>query len=246
MKTLISYLFQMGLIVFFISSMLSCDQSSVNNEHEKENSIVRKKIPKAVTLTEKSEAEFVFSEKDLLINMLIDSNKLDYYQLDTEKSLLLWYCVTHTGYVKFNENKIGLQDGNIVEANLDICMDSIRNTDIDYYLMRETLVNTLKSVDFFDVKRYPTSSFKLTHISKVDANQYHMAGDLKIQDISHRISFKCTISQNDSTVIMISDKFSIDRTKWGLTIYSENYEQTDDSFLFTDMIAFRISMVFNR
>jgi len=47
-------------------------------------------------------------------------------------------------------------------------------------------------------------------------------------------------------MMMISERFSIDRTLWDITIYSENYEQTDDSFLFTDMVEFQVSLHLGR
>ena len=125
-------------------------------------------------------------------------------------------------------------------------MDSIRDTDIDYSLMKDVLTNTLKSADFFDVKKYPTSSFTLTHLKKDKGSFFWAKGQLKIKNISKTVQFRSSISINDSSVMLVSERFPIDRTLWGITIYSKNYEQTDDSFLFTDLVELQISLHLTR
>ncbi len=238
MRNIIAYLLHIGFIVLTIIFMASCN-STIENQQGK-----RKKIVKELDTTQiiNNEKKIVFTDAESIDKKEINQSEIKYYNLDTKKSILTWFCVTHTGYVKFKEGRVGVVNGEIAEANFALCMDSIRDTDIDYYLMRETLVNTLKSFDFFDIKKYPISSFQLTHLKGCDNNFYQAAGDLTIKGITQQINFKSTIIQNDSQMMMISERFSIDRTLWDLTIYSENYEQTDDSFLFTDMVEFQVSL----
>jgi len=160
--------------------MTSCN-SSVENQQGK-----RKKIVKEIDTTQikTNEKRIVFTEAESIRKKARNKSEIEYYDLDTGKSILTWFCVTHTGYVKFKEGRVGVVNGEIVVANFDLCMDSIRDTDIDYFLMRETLVNTLKSFDFFDIKKYPISSFQLTHLKKGEGSFYQAAGDLKIKDIT--------------------------------------------------------------
>ena len=238
MKNLIAYLLHFTFIVFAIVIMISCN-SQVENQEGKRKPIIKNTEAKKKTIIEK---ELVFSDTESLQSKAINEREIEYFHLDIEKSLLTWYCVTHTGYVKFKEGRVGVIGDEIMRADFALSMDSIRDTDIDYYLMRETLVNTLKSSDFFDIEKYPTSQFTLTHIKKGEGSFFQVAGNLRIKDISKQISFTSTIVQNDSSIMMISERFSIDRTLWDITIYSENYEQTDDSFLFTDMIDFQVTL----
>jgi len=218
--------------------MISCSSSNENQQGK------RKRINKKADTSQinKTKKEIIFTDAESIHKTAINESEIVYYELDTEKSILTWFCVTHTGYVKFKEGRVGVVNREIVSANFEICMDSIAVTDIDYILMRDVLVNTLKSADFFDKEKFPTSKFTLTHLKKEKGSFYQAAGDLRVRDITHQINFKSTIVQNDSLMMMISERFSIDRTLWDLTIYSENYEQTDDSFLFTDMVEFQVSL----
>jgi len=96
------------------------------------------------------------------------------------------------------------------------------------------------------VKKYPTSSFTLTHLKKDKGSFFWAKGQLKIKNISKTVQFRSSISINDSSVMLVSERFPIDRTLWGITIYSKNYEQTDDSFLFTDLVELQISLHLTR
>lgn len=242
MRNLITYLLQFSFIVFTIIFMISCSSSNENQQGK------RKPINKKEDTSQKNKTkkEIIFTDAESIPNKVINESEIEYYGLDTEKSILTWFCVTHTGYVKFKEGRVGVVGQDIVSAHFEICMDSIADTDIDYMLMREVLVNTLKSPDFFDIEKFPTSKFSLTHLKKGKGSFYQAAGDLRIRDITHQINFKSTIVQNDSLMMMISERFSIDRTLWDITIYSENYEQTDDSFLFTDLVEFQVSLRLRR
>jgi len=230
------HLHKIGFIVFIISVIMSCN-SSVEPIQGKRKMIIKNADS---SLHIKPKNKIVFNKEDLITKEIGQQEELQYYHLNTKKSLITWFCVTHTGYVKFKEGKLAMANNKIEEAQFEILMDSINDTDIDYFLMRETLVNTLKSSDFFDVIKYPTAIFTLSHLKKDQANSYWVAGDLQIKNIKKNISFKSTILQNDSSLMIISERFTIDRTLWDITIYSENYEQTDDSFLFTDMVDIKV------
>jgi len=230
----------------FITTLfvLSCGQT---NQGKK---VKQKRIATQVDTTKSkspSQKEYHFSEEDALQKKSIDhQTQIANYQIDKSRSIVYWHCVTHTGYIKFKNGQVDIANGEIVNAQFNVEMDSIRDTDIDYSLMKDVLTNTLKSADFFDVKKYPTSSFTLTHIKKDKGSFYLAKGILKIKDINKAIQFRSSISINDSSIMLVSERFPINRTQWGITIYSKNYEQTDDSFLFTDFVELQISLYLTR
>ena len=168
------------------------------------------------------------------------------YSIDLSASKIEWFCVIHKGYTLLKEGHITVVNNKITGGDFKILMDSIVDIDIDYYLMKATLENTLKSDMFFDVKKYPVSIFTITSTSDKGGNRYYVTGDLKIKDIVKPISFISTITTKNDTLLAKSDRFSINRTDWGVTIYSKNYPQTDDSFLFTDFIDFVITLVMTK
>ena len=243
MSNIFTYSLKWGAIIFVIILMVSCNQSNDNTQGK------RKAISEEV---EEKKAKQTIENQDILKDIeplqhkYKDNGEVVFYKLNIKKSLISWFCVTHTGYIKFKKGSIGVIDGEIISAQLEICMDSIADTDIDYLLMREVLTNTLKSADFFNVKEYPIATFTLSHLKKADGSFYHTAGDLKIREMSKPLYFKSSITQNDSLILIISERFSMDRTNWDITIYSENYEQTDDSFLFTDMVDLQVSLWLER
>ena len=75
-------------------------------------------------------------------------------------------------------------------------------------------------------------------------NTYEVVGNLTVKNITNQIRFNSNIQFQDSLIVVESERFAIDRTKWGLTIYSENFEQTDKSFLFTDLVEIQILLQF--
>ncbi len=227
------------LIIVFVLG--SCN-SPKKDHHESGKITDKTRIITESTLLNDS----LFVEKNAFKIKDIDKEKSQYYSLETGKSLLTWFCVTHTGYVKFKSGHFTMIDNKIVSGEFEIAMDSIRNTDIDYDLMRIVLENTLKSDSFFNVKAHPISKIKLTHLKVLDSNRFLMGGDLQINGINNRISFRTQIIQNDTSFLVLTDRFYIDRTRWGVTIYSRNFEQTDKSFLFTDSVSMKVTAVLNR
>jgi len=243
MKTFSIYFRAFFISIVLLMGISSCD-APPSHQQEKRKPIVKKEQNKPSDSISKT--KIVLTDADAIQKKTIDKDKITYYTLDHTKSIISWFCVTHTGYVKFESGKIGILDDDIVEAHFEVCMDSIADTDINYILMRDVLTNTLKSADFFDTGKYPKAIFTLSHLKKEEKHFYIAAGDLRIKDISKQIQFKSNIIHNDSMMMIISERFAIDRTLWDITIYSENFEQTDDSFLFTDMVDLQVTLYLKR
>jgi len=238
MKTKLSIL---SISIVLILVIISCSSPKKKNIEKTVTNVVETK-----TTVKTYEFDSLFIKDNEMSTKNIKKENIKYFNLNAEKSLLTWFCVTHTGYVKFKGGQVGMADDKIVSGEFEIAMDSIRDTDIDYDLMRIVLENTLKSDSFFNVKLHPTSIIKLTHIKTLESGRYLIGGNLEVNGISNRISFQTQIIQNDSSILVLTDRFYIDRTKWGVTIYSRNFEQTDDSFLFTDSVSIKVVAVLTK
>ncbi|HOI33529.1 MAG TPA: hypothetical protein PLC47_12220, partial [Bacteroidales bacterium] len=83
------------------------------------------------------------------------------YKLDVGKSILNWRADNHRGTTKFKSGTLGFSEEEMVEASFAIEMDSIKNTDIDYDLMRAVLENTIKSRELLHAAKFPLSYFNL-------------------------------------------------------------------------------------
>ena len=229
-----------SISIVLILALVGCSSPEKN---ELESVKLNKNEVKAVENTPAIDS--LFTKQYEIGNNNIKEENIKYFELDNEKSLLTWFCVTHTGYVKFKRGQFEMSENKIINGEFEIAMDSIRDTDIDYDLMRIVLENTLKSDSFFNVKAHPVSIFRLTHVNAIESNKYLIGGDLVINGKSNAISFRIQIIQNDSSILVLTDRFYIDRTKWGITIYSKNFEQTDKSFLFTDSVSMKVTAVLN-
>lgn len=165
------------------------------------------------------------------------------FDIDTSQSIIHWKCDNHRGTLKIKEGSISVKKGKIVGGNFIIHMESIENDDIENTLMRKTLENILKSEEFFDVEQYPTAEFTLTNSEEKSGGGYWIAGDLTLIGKTRRICFNSNISLGKSLLEAETEKFSIDRTKWGITTYSPDYAKSDASFIVSNNIYFTIHLV---
>lgn len=223
------------LPVIIIVALVSCNQST-------EKRVSNNEMEDSGEVNPSSDIDAKMISFDSVEYRAIKGVEGESYIVDCEESCINWFCVTHSGYVKFKEGTAMLADGNVLNGNFEICMDSISNIDIDYQLMKEVLENTLKSSDFFDVEKFPLAYFNVVRVMEISGDSCEVVGNLTIKDITNQIRFNTNIKSEDSLVLVKSERFVIDRTKWGLTIYSENFEQTDKSFLFTDLVEIQISL----
>ena len=169
-----------------------------------------------------------------------------YYEIDTVKSYLAWSCDSHNGMVPLKSGEVKVVENIIVAGNFVVKMDSLKDLDIDYTLMRETLHNTLKSSFFFDVANYPTADFTLDYVEPLGKNRYAVSGDLSIKDIVNCIHFKSKIRFDKKIFSAISDTFDVDRTQYGITLYSPGEAADDNSVVVSNEIHFVVHITGKR
>jgi len=80
----------------------------------------------------------------------------------------------------------------------------------------EKLTEHLKSEDFFNVAKFPESSFELTGIKTVSDGNYLVSGNLNLHGTTKKIAFPATASITDGKV-KIHAKFDINRKDFGIT-----------------------------
>ena len=101
-----------------------------------------------------------------------------------------------------------------VEATIDAASINTREPQRDTHL---------KSADFFDVEKYPTLSFKSTHVSRNADGELQVAGDLNIHGVTRNVTFEVegpTPPQKDpwgNTRVGLSATTKINRKDFGLT-----------------------------
>ncbi len=179
---------------------------------------------------------------DPFLNIPAEPSGAVKYKLNTDSSLVNWSISRHRGYVKFKEGYFILHNNKIQSGVFYVAMDSIANLDIDYQLMKTVLEKVLKSPEFFNTQKYPTSAFIIDSLQKINKDEYLVSGYMKIFDIVRKVKFKAKIKIGEKKITADSEKFYIDRTKWGLTAYSKNFVQQDTSFVVPDSIGLVIKI----
>ncbi len=165
------------------------------------------------------------------------------YQINIEESRLDWYCDIHNGYVSLDSGYIVISNNEIIDGRFVICMESIIDLDIDdYELMRITLENTLKSIEFFNSPKYHHSFFEFDYVEQSEKG-YFITGELELMGVAQCIDFDSELEFNDTKLIATSDSIIIDRTHWGITSMSKEDAKSNQSFIVPNDIGIIVYLV---
>lgn len=172
---------------------------------------------------------------------LLVFNKSGYVLLPKECELE-WFCGKHTGVVQMKGGTFKTENKQLIGGKFLVNMDSIYDVDIDNNLMRGTLENILRSADFFEVKKYSVAVFKINNVAQVSGNLFKISGNLKIKNTERQIEFNNLFDISSDTLFVQSEKFTIDRTDWGINHMSKKYMKDKGEFVFTDSLQFIVHL----
>lgn len=176
------------------------------------------------------------------------------FAIDTSQTRVLWSCSkpgkTHTGYVKAKDGRAVLRSGSLVGGRVLIDMNSITVTDLEGDSKAQLEAHLKgnsegKEDDFFNVQKYPYAEFEITRVSPLINDDNYNAlvyGNLDIKGLIREIGFRANIQKDTSGLNLISQKFSINRTEWGIHFRSKSiFSGLKDRFI-DDEIELEIRM----
>ncbi|MFS4460196.1 YceI family protein [Bdellovibrio sp. HCB2-146] len=150
-------------------------------------------------------------------------------KLDTKASTVAWKGFkkmgsTHNGGISVKEGNIETnKKGEITAGLVTIDMATITNEDLkDSADYQKKLIGHLSNEDFFNVTKFPTSTFKITSVTKKSGDEYTVKGDFTMIGQTNPIEFPAKI-KTDKGVTTGEATVKIDRTKWGLKYGSGNF-----------------------
>ena len=156
------------------------------------------------------------------------------YVVDSATSLVEWKGATtdhsHIGSFQLEGTLSLSPTGQLAAGRFRIPISSITNFDLASPV-KEQLLDHLKSADFFDLLRYPEAHFTITQVTAPtgeskeaagDANQL-ITGELTLLGQTHPVSFPALVQQTGDS-LKAQARLTIDRTKWGMTHYSNPQE----------------------
>jgi len=164
------------------------------------------------------------------------------YIIDTDSSKVEWFCDLHHGYVLFENGVLKVVDGNIIDGTLNVCMESIIDLEIDYELMRLTLQNTLKSIEFFHSDKYHFSNFTIDHIENAESSPT-IYGDITILGVTKCINFQYDLILESDTLQVKTEEIILDRSDFGNTSMSEEDAKSDQSFIVPNDFKIVVTLV---
>ena len=139
----------------------------------------------------------------------------------------------HTGTIGLQSGSLTIDNGKVT-GDFTIDMNSITVTDITEADGKSDLEAHLKGTGkedgadhFFNVKTYPTGTFKLTSFDGAN-----VTGDLTLKGKTKTISFPATLTITDNEVTLESKPFEINRVDFGVNYASKSvFGDLKDKFI---------------
>lgn len=176
------------------------------------------------------------------------------YNVDAAASQIMWEGAkptgTHNGTIGLASGTISVNNEMVEAGNFIIDMKSIQDLDLEgdqKANLEAHLMGTVegKEGDFFNVNEFPTAKFEMTGMEDMDGKTM-VQGNLTIKDKTNNISFPATVNMEADKVTITSEKFEIDRTKWGVNYGSKSvFDNLGDKFV-NDAIVLTIKVVANK
>ncbi len=168
----------------------------------------------------------------LIINALegLQAQQYSFFRADTLVSNLLWKCDKHNGTVKLRDGGFVLEGNQIVAGKFIVDLHTIKDVDMNpkqFGTAVLILENTIKN-EFFEIEKYPFAVFDLVDIRHLKADTYELTGDFTLHGNTLCLTFQASIRQDLQDITLKSERFTIDRTDWGVYRMSPKRPYSDD------------------
>ncbi|MCC6639480.1 YceI family protein [Candidatus Falkowbacteria bacterium] len=187
------------------------------------------------------------NEKTVMTALTSDST--GEYVIDVTQSTVTWSAsktlianYTDTGTIGVDGNSFTLENGEIKSGSVTINMDTIVALNTGRNVGMEGLTKHLKSADFFDVAQFPTAEFVITKVTKSDATNVIVDGNLTIKGITQPISFPAELGLENEAVRLRAE-FQLDRTLWQIKYGSGKFFQDLGDKIIDDMFTLKLDIV---
>ena len=190
----------------------------------------------AISCKDKAKEAEITEAEDVSIE-ITDSET---YIAITEASTIEWKGFkptgSHHGTIGIESGGLEMSNDKIVGGTFNIDMTSIVVKDIPADDEKNgKLLGHLKSPDFFDVENHETAVFTITGIEEVEG-QTLLSGNLAIKNIENNITFPISVTKDENGVVLSSEAFSIDRSKWDVKYGSKSFfDNLGDKFINDDI-----------
>lgn len=148
------------------------------------------------------------------------------YKVDIQQSSVHWtgyYLFSfgeHNGTINLKKGELVITDDQLTGGSFEIDMNSMKNLDMPADDGGNSLVNHLKSDDFFSTNKFPSANFEITKVEPIkdataDQPNVEITGTLTLKGVKNTLKFPAKVKSNGST-LTAEAKFKFDRTKWNV------------------------------
>lgn len=169
------------------------------------------------------------------------AKKAVFLAVDTKASKIHWLAKKVTGQ---HEGTINLASGSLVANGMKLTggefvidMKSIVCTDLTDEGYNKKFIGHITQGDFFEVDKYPTSTFKIT---KVDGA--NLTGDLTMHGVTKSITFPAKITTAGGKISAIAS-IPVDRTDFGVKYGSKKFFESIGDKAIDDVFNLDITLV---
>jgi polyisoprenoid-binding protein YceI len=149
------------------------------------------------------------------------------YKTDLKKSKVSWigraevgdYSIS--GNINLSEGILFIENEQVKGGEFTIDMNTINCTNLTG-MKKVTLMEHLKGEDFFEVNKFPKTTFKIATPSVGEENQFNINGKLTIKGITNNFSFPATIKK-EGALVSVKAVLKVDRTKFNITYHSPSF-----------------------
>lgn len=164
----------------------------------------------------------------LSISFYAQSNTI--YTIDKIKSVIHWKGYkpvgSQEGTIRLLSGSINVKNSQIKGGNFVADMNTIKDNGGS-----ERLENHLKSADFFEVEKYPTSSFTIKNIKNSKEGTF-LIGDLTIKNRTKEIAIPVTIEISSNTIKINTKTIKINRADFNVKYKSKSFfDNLKDKFI---------------
>jgi polyisoprenoid-binding protein YceI len=166
-----------------------------------------------------------------------------YVVVDSKESVVTWEGSNsfgrHSGYVYISKGELMIENGQLMGGTVEVDMNTIEDKS---HSRDNGLINHLKDPDFFDVKKFPSSTIAITSVASINVEDNEITGNLTIKGITHPVIFPAKMEVKDG-IVKANGKLVIDRTKWGVRYKSGKFFDDLADKTISDSIEFDIKIV---
>lgn len=153
------------------------------------------------------------------------------YKVETDKSKIHWVgkkvSGQHNGTLSLDNSEVLVVGNDVVQASINMDMNSIVCEDLTDPQWNKKLVDHLKSDDFFSTNKFPkakfvTTGFAVNPEAETNGENYMVTGDLTIKGITHEVSFPVNVEISGEQ-LTANGTAILDRTKWDVKYGSGSF-----------------------